>query len=196
MRKAWIAAALALAAVRPIAPAAAQDAPAGTLGDLRRDLSVCVGSPAASPGSEITVLFSLRRDGSLLGQPRITHSTLLGDPAAQRAFVAEAIAALANCLPARVTDGLGGAIAGRLFSIRIGRRPREPEALRDRTAAVERARPTGVAWDAARRDFVGSRGVGLVERLPRGAGDLIAPAALGAIERPVGEEHQRLDRTV
>jgi hypothetical protein len=136
LRKTCIAAAVALAAGHPSAPAAAQDAPADTLRDFRREIAGCVAPPAVSPGSEITVLFSLRRDGSLLGQPRITHSTLLGDPSAQRAFVAEAIAALAKCLPVRITDSLGGAIAGRLFSIRIGQRPREPEALRDRTALV------------------------------------------------------------
>jgi hypothetical protein len=61
----------------------------------------------------------------LLGKPRITHSYLLGDIDEQKAFVADAIGALAMCLPVNITDGLGGAIAGRPLSLRIGRRPRE-----------------------------------------------------------------------
>jgi hypothetical protein len=103
----------------------ATGAPANTLVDLRRELSVCVKAPVASVGSEITIVFTLKRDGSLLGRPRITHSHLLGDAEAQEAFVADAVAALAKCLPADITDGLGGAIAGRPIAIRIGRRARE-----------------------------------------------------------------------
>jgi len=128
LRSFWISAALALAAGHAVGPAAAEEAPAATLADLQRELRACVAVPAERAGSEITILFSLRRDGSLLGQPRITHAMLSGDDVAQRAFVADAIAALARCLPARVTEGLGGAIAGRLFSIRIGRRPHEHDA--------------------------------------------------------------------
>jgi hypothetical protein len=48
----------------------------------------------------------------LLGTPRIIHSHLLGDADAQKAFVADAIGALAKCLPADITDGLGGAVVG------------------------------------------------------------------------------------
>jgi hypothetical protein len=128
LRTVLIAIAPILAALGAPATARAQDAPIDTLQDLRHRLSTCVRTPADGGGSEITILFSLRRDGSLLGQPRITHSLLRGDEAAQRAFVADAIAALAKCLPARISDGLGGAIAGRLFSIRIGGHGRDRDA--------------------------------------------------------------------
>jgi len=102
-------------------------APANTLADLWRELNACVKTPAAGAGSEVTIVFTLRRDGSLLGQPRINHSHLLGDVDAQKAFVADAIGALARCLPADITDALGGAIAGRPIAIRIGRRARETD---------------------------------------------------------------------
>lgn len=105
----------------------AKSAPANTLRELWTELSACVKAPSVDTGSELTIIFALRRDGSLLGKPRISHSRLVGDPDAQKAFVAEAIGALAKCLPVSVTDGLGGAIAGRLFSIRIGKRPRETD---------------------------------------------------------------------
>ena len=117
--------AITLIVATTIGPVNAEDAPANTLRDLRRQIVACLAPPAADAGSQITVLFSVRRDGSLLGKPRITHSDLLGGPEMQRAFLAETIQALTKCLPLRVTDELGAAIAGRLFSIRIGKGPRE-----------------------------------------------------------------------
>jgi hypothetical protein len=106
----------------------ANSAPANSLRELSSGLSACVKAPGASAGSELTIVFALKRDGSLLGKPRIAHARLTGDPAAQRAFVADAIAAFAKCLPVNITDDLGGAIAGRLLVIRIGRRPKETDA--------------------------------------------------------------------
>jgi hypothetical protein len=103
----------------------AASSPANTLLELWRELGACVRAPSESADSELTIVFALKRDGSLLGKPRITHSHLLGDADAQRAFVADAIGALAKCLPAKITDGLGSAIAGRPLTVRIGRRPKE-----------------------------------------------------------------------
>lgn len=114
------AAALALCVAAHSFPAHA--APADNLAALWRALGACAkldGVPPGALGSEVTVLFSLKRDGSLLGQPRITHSRLLGDPADQRAFMAAALTAVAKCLPIPVTDGLGGAIAGRPLRLRL-----------------------------------------------------------------------------
>ncbi len=105
----------------------ARSAPANTLPDLWRELSACVKAPSDSAGSALTIVFALKRDGSLLGKPRITYSHLLGDADAQNAFVAGAIGALAKCLPIGITDALGGAIAGRPLSIRIGRRPKQTD---------------------------------------------------------------------
>jgi hypothetical protein len=121
-QKIRIIASLAFLAASPIE---ARSAPANTLPDLWRELSACVKGPGDSAGSELTIIFALKRDGSLLGKPRITHSHLLGDADAQNAFVAGAIGALAKCLPISITDDLGGAIAGRPLSIRIGRLPKQ-----------------------------------------------------------------------
>ena len=84
-------------------------------------------APPGVAGSEITIVFSLKRDGSLLGRPRISHAKLLGDPDAQRSFSAGDLAAFGKCLPLGVTDGLGGAIAGRPLSAGIVSRPRETD---------------------------------------------------------------------
>lgn len=109
-------------------PPSARSAPADTLASLWRYLGGCArveGVPPGAAGSEVTVLFSLKRDGSLLGQPRITHSRLTGSEADQQVFVASALGAVSRCLPAQITDGLGGAIAGRPLSLRLT--SRKPE---------------------------------------------------------------------
>jgi hypothetical protein len=98
-------------------------APANTLTELWRELNTCIRTPSVDVGSELTIVFALKRDGSLFGLPRIAHSHLLGEAEAQRAFVAAAIGAVARCLPVEITEGLGAAIAGRPLSIRIGGRP-------------------------------------------------------------------------
>jgi hypothetical protein len=77
-------------------PVEARSAPAHTLPDLWRELRACVKAPGDSAGSELTIIFALKRDGSLLGNPRITHSHLVGDADAQIAFVASAVEALAK----------------------------------------------------------------------------------------------------
>jgi hypothetical protein len=107
-------------AVAPVP--AARSEPAATLQALWAALGTCTARARfalEASGSEVTVLFTLRRDGSLQGQPRITHSRLVGDAASQRDFVAGALAALAACFPVPITEGLGGAIAGRPIRYRV-----------------------------------------------------------------------------
>ncbi|MGU3539469.1 hypothetical protein [Methylobacterium sp. A54F] len=99
-----------------------EEEPAATLTELWRRLGACTRVsrvPVDALGSEVTVLFSIRRDGSLQGEPRITYSRLYGDEAAQRGFIGNALADLARCFPISITDGLGGAVAGRPFRLRL-----------------------------------------------------------------------------
>lgn len=104
-----------------------QQAPADTLEALGRALTACFEPPAGSAGSEMTVLVSLRRDGTVLGKPRITYTHLVGPDEGRRSFVGAALRALKACTPVAVTPGLGGAIAGRPFSIRfVGGPPSRP----------------------------------------------------------------------
>ncbi|MBX9932922.1 MAG: hypothetical protein K2Y56_15505 [Methylobacterium sp.] len=108
--------------------AGARAEPASTLDGMWQLLGSCarsVGGPAASAGSEVTVLFSIKRDGSLQGQPRITHSKLMGDEAAQKEFLSAALGGIARCFPLSITDGLGGAVAGRPLRLRVMNRPRQ-----------------------------------------------------------------------
>ena len=103
----------------------AADRPANTLRDLSAALHQCLVLPPGPVGSQLTIRFSLRRDGAVLGKPQITFARLNGGAAEQRGFVDAVAAAFDRCLPAAITDALGGAIAGRPILIRFAVRPRE-----------------------------------------------------------------------
>jgi hypothetical protein len=123
MRKAGRFIAVEIAALLAAVSAFAQDAaPANTLMDMRRQFSACLSrTPAFAPGgSLVTIVFMLKRDGTVFGKPRITYSHLEGDKEAQRRFLDDAGRAVNSCLPFKVTPALGGAIAGRMFSITLG----------------------------------------------------------------------------
>jgi hypothetical protein len=77
--------------------------PINTLRQAWEALYACWEPPASSEGMEITLLFSLRRDGTLIGRPRATWS----------------ITALDRALPLPLTDGMGGAVAGRPLTLRF-----------------------------------------------------------------------------
>jgi len=80
--------------------------------------------PGDLTGAMASVRFSLRRDGSLFGQPRVSWETRRGDAAFQKSFSDSAVAAVRSCTPMRLSKGLGASIAGRPFTIRFhGRVP-------------------------------------------------------------------------
>jgi hypothetical protein len=98
---------------------AAQAAPADNLRDLFAQFRACLTLPAGSPSAEITLRFSLRRDGGLIGKPHITFARLPPGEALQGAALEAVAAAFDHCLPARMTDALGGAVAGRPLTLRL-----------------------------------------------------------------------------
>jgi hypothetical protein len=91
------------------------------IGDLFAALRSCwVPPPAdvAREGMQMSVRFSFKRSGEMMGPPRITFATA-GVPADTRETYLKAInASLAACIPLKFTDGLGGALAGRPIAIR------------------------------------------------------------------------------
>ncbi len=99
-----------------------QAEPASTRAALWLVLDECARSatvPRGAGGSELTVMFSVKRDGSLHGQPRITYSHLTGNAAAQEAFVRASLASIQRCFPLPITNTLGGAVAGQPLRLRI-----------------------------------------------------------------------------
>lgn len=69
--------------------------------------------------NEVTVRFSLRRDGTVMGEPLVTHTTRELPEGVRAAYRTAAIEMLARCAPAPLSDSLGGAIAGRPFTLRL-----------------------------------------------------------------------------
>lgn len=105
--------------------AAFADAPVSTLREIGPALTACWEPPADVPGSEVTVRLSLRRDGHMLGEPRVTYSRLTGSIEDRKRFLASVLAGIAACLPVNITDSLGGSIAGRALTIRFRSGPRQ-----------------------------------------------------------------------
>jgi hypothetical protein len=92
-----------------------------TIGDLFAALRSCWSPPpadSAHQGMQMTVRFSFKRSGEIIGTPRLTFATA-GVSADTRASYLKAIdASLAGCAPLKFTGGLGGALAGRPIAIR------------------------------------------------------------------------------
>jgi hypothetical protein len=92
-----------------------------TIGDLFAALRSCWTPPpadSAREGMQMSVRFSFKRSGEMIGAPRMTYSTE-GASADTRATYLKAInASLDACMPLKFTGGLGGALAGRPIAIR------------------------------------------------------------------------------
>jgi hypothetical protein len=99
----------------------AQPAAAGRALDRYLDVGpailACWRPPAGSAGMALTLVVSFKRNGEILGKPRIGFSKLHGDLDLRKRFVASALNALALCTPLKLAAGLGGAIAGRPFAM-------------------------------------------------------------------------------
>jgi hypothetical protein len=92
-----------------------------TIGDLFAELRSCWSPPppdTAHEGMQMTVRFSMKKSGELIGPPRLTFATS-GVPADVRATYLKAInSSLDACVPLKFSDGLAGALAGRPIAIR------------------------------------------------------------------------------
>jgi hypothetical protein len=92
-----------------------------TIGDLFAALRACWSPPppdAAREGMQMSVRFSFKKSGEMIGPPRLTYATA-GVPADTRDTYLKAINASLNaCIPLKFTDGLADALAGRPIAIR------------------------------------------------------------------------------
>jgi hypothetical protein len=91
------------------------------IGDLFAELRSCWSPPppdAAREGMQMSVRFSFKKSGEMIGPPRLTYATA-GVPADTRDTYLKAINASLNaCIPLKFTDGLADALAGRPIAIR------------------------------------------------------------------------------
>jgi hypothetical protein len=68
---------------------------------------------------QITVQVSFRRNGELLGQPRITFESAGASDDERLAYRIAVAKMLKRCTPVPVTEALGNALAGRPLTIRF-----------------------------------------------------------------------------
>ena len=100
-------------------------APSGPL-DALRDIYPAIGACWTPPPGltkldriEITARFNLRRDGSVIGAPRVTYATMGAETRARQFLTEATFEAIRRCTPLRLTKGFGAAIAGRPIAIRF-----------------------------------------------------------------------------
>jgi hypothetical protein len=97
-------------------------APLNTIAEVFAALEACWIPPAleqARAGMQITVMLSFKRNGELLGKPRITYETPGASDDERTSYRVAMAQALRRCTPLRFTDALGGALAGRPFTMRF-----------------------------------------------------------------------------
>ncbi|MDG4902511.1 MULTISPECIES: hypothetical protein [unclassified Mesorhizobium] len=93
--------------------------PVNSIAEMSAAIYACWRPPHGTAGLSLTLRFSLRRDGTLIGKPRATFSVLGSNDALNRAFVASVLEALDKALPLPFTESMGEAIAGRILSPRF-----------------------------------------------------------------------------
>jgi hypothetical protein len=98
-------------------------------------LRTCWKPPPASranPDVEITVVVSFRRDGNILGHPKITYESEHATDNDRLAYRIAVMEALQRCTPMPFTESMGGAVAGRPFAIRFQNRKPPPQPVEKR----------------------------------------------------------------
>ncbi|KQU79715.1 hypothetical protein ASD99_14645 [Mesorhizobium sp. Root695] len=93
--------------------------PVDTIKEMSDAIYACWKPPPGTAGMSLTLRFSLRRNGTLIGKPRATYSDLRSDAQLSRAFVASILRALDEALPLPFSDSMGEAIAGRMLAPRF-----------------------------------------------------------------------------
>jgi hypothetical protein len=90
--------------------------PLKTMDDVGRAIDTCWQAPSDAKGS-VTLSFSFKRDGTLIGKPRPTSIAVDGDDKVRQQFIASAIDALSSCTPLTFSSGLAAGIAGQVFTM-------------------------------------------------------------------------------
>ena len=94
-------------------------APLDTMGDVGDAIQACWTPPADAGNASVTLSFSFKRDGTLIGPPRPTAIKVDGDALAKKSFVDAAVAALQKCLPLSFSPKLAQGVAGNVFTLRF-----------------------------------------------------------------------------
>ena len=94
-------------------------APLNTMDEVGAAIRACWNAPAGSKGSFVTLSFSFKRDGTLIGPPRPSGISVAGDAEAKEQFVDAAIAAVQRCTPLEFAPALAAGIGGQVFTMQF-----------------------------------------------------------------------------
>jgi hypothetical protein len=98
------------------------DQPLNSIRDLFAALRFCWVPPPkdeARHGMEYTIRFALKRDGDVIGPPRMTYASHDAPAQIRDVYRDAADSALKRCTPLHFSDGMGGAVAGRPIAVRF-----------------------------------------------------------------------------
>ena len=90
-----------------------------TMNEVGSALQTCWTPPANSDSSSVTLSFSFKRDGTLIGPPKPTAIKVSGDEKARDDYVKAAIDALNSCLPLSFSPKLAQGVAGSVFTLQF-----------------------------------------------------------------------------
>jgi hypothetical protein len=98
-------------------PAAAFAATLNTMNDVGGAIEACWKPPADAKDASVTLSFSFRKDGTLIGPPKPTHVIFSGDDKAKKTYVDAAVSAVQACTPLTFSPKLAEGIAGQVFTM-------------------------------------------------------------------------------
>jgi hypothetical protein len=90
-----------------------------SMNEVGAALLTCWTPPAGSDNSSVTLSFSFKRDGTLIGPPKATAIHVNGDDKARKAYVDAATKALHDCLPVSFSPSLAQGVAGTVFTLQF-----------------------------------------------------------------------------
>ena len=104
--------------------------PVSTMDQVGKSILTCWQPPAGVTKSAVTLSFSLKRDGSLVGPPMTTAIDIAGDED-DKQFVDAAKAAVQQCTPVELAPDLASGIGGQVFTMEFATADRSPAVTSD-----------------------------------------------------------------
>ena len=96
---------------------AADADPLTTMGEVGAVIMSCWKPPVGVEKSTVTLSFSIKSDGSLVGPPQSTFINVAGDEEVRQHFVAAAMDAVDRCTPVELSPALAEGIGGQPFTM-------------------------------------------------------------------------------
>ena len=87
-----------------------------SMNEVGAALQACWSPPDGIKKAKVTLSFSFKRDGTLIGPPRPTAIEVDGDAKTRKAFVDAAVKALQQCVPLSFSPKLAQGISGTVYT--------------------------------------------------------------------------------